>query len=230
MLHATVGAAAVTTHRAGAEATNCPDHANLMSTIAIGQRCSLNRRIYNPHHVSRVNGVIPMSKRLILAVPFIATLGACVSMPTGPSVMVLPGAHKSFEQFRTEDLICRQYAQQVVAPSGKASHDDATANAIAGSAVGAAAGAMIGAASGQPGSGAAIGAGTGLLVGSAAGSESAHGSSHALQHSYDVAYMQCMYTKGNQLPGHYVSYMTAPPHHIAPPHLRYRLPNTPTPR
>lgn len=37
-------------------------------------------------------------------------LAACSSMPSGPNVMVLPGKGVSFEQFRADDLLCRQYA------------------------------------------------------------------------------------------------------------------------
>src|SRR4029453_13724113 len=39
-------------------------------------------------------------------------LTACASAPTGPSVMVLPGSGKSFEQFEAEDAACRQWAAQ----------------------------------------------------------------------------------------------------------------------
>src|SRR6266704_3177461 len=35
-------------------------------------------------------------------------LGACVSVPSGPSVMVLPGTGKSFDQFRADDMNCLQ--------------------------------------------------------------------------------------------------------------------------
>ena len=37
-------------------------------------------------------------------------LGACASVPSGPSVLVLPGTGKNFEQFRADDADCRQYA------------------------------------------------------------------------------------------------------------------------
>lgn len=37
-------------------------------------------------------------------------LGACASVPSGPSVLVLPGSNKSFEQFRADEQDCRQYA------------------------------------------------------------------------------------------------------------------------
>ena len=31
-------------------------------------------------------------------------------MPTGPSVMALPGTGKNFDQFRADDASCRQFA------------------------------------------------------------------------------------------------------------------------
>ena len=46
-----------------------------------------------------------MSKRwtgLLILVPL---LGACATVPTGPSVMVLPGSGKSFEQFQVDDAV-----------------------------------------------------------------------------------------------------------------------------
>ena len=38
------------------------------------------------------------------------SLAACSSMPTGPSILVLPGPGKNFDDFRADDLKCRQYA------------------------------------------------------------------------------------------------------------------------
>jgi len=38
-------------------------------------------------------------------------VGACTTVPTGPSVLVLPGTAKSLDQFRADDLECRQFAQ-----------------------------------------------------------------------------------------------------------------------
>ncbi len=129
-------------------------------------------------------------------------LAGCVTVPTGPAVMSLPGTGKSFDQFRADDFACRDYAQYTLGPgTEKAASDTAAANAVGGAAVGAAVGAIIGAATGQAGPGAAIGAGSGLLVGSAAGANSAGYSSYDLQRRYDAAYLQCMYAKGNQIPG-----------------------------
>ncbi len=44
-------------------------------------------------------------------------LGGCVSLPTGPSVMVLPPEGKPFEQFQAEDAMCRQWAGQQIGPA-----------------------------------------------------------------------------------------------------------------
>jgi Glycine-zipper domain len=143
-----------------------------------------------------------MNNRLVL-LPLAAAvlLGGCVTVPTAPTVMVLPGPQKSFEQFHGDESTCQQYAYSLLAPAGEAAANNAAANAAVGTALGAAAGAIIGSVSGQAGAGAAIGAGTGLLFGSAAGSNVAYASSYQMQQHYNVAYMQCMYARGNQIPG-----------------------------
>jgi len=117
--------------------------------------------------------------------------------------MVMPPGGKSFEQFQADDAICRQFAyEQVGGVTGQeAAQRSAVSSAVIGTALGAAAGAAIGSASGNVGAGAAIGAGSGLLLGSAAGTGYASGSYYEAQRRYDNAYMQCMYAKGNQIPG-----------------------------
>ena len=50
-----------------------------------------------------------LSRRAGLLAPLL--LAACTVLPDGPSAMVLPGTGKSFEQFRSDDLQCRGYAQ-----------------------------------------------------------------------------------------------------------------------
>jgi hypothetical protein len=37
-------------------------------------------------------------------------LAGCATVPTGPSVMVLPGNGKNFEQFQVDNAVCRQWA------------------------------------------------------------------------------------------------------------------------
>jgi hypothetical protein len=139
--------------------------------------------------------------RVVLVVTGGLLLAACASVPTGPSVMVLPGSRTSFEQFQVDDGICRGWAsQQTGTTANQAATQSAVTSAVVGSAVGAAAGAAIGGASGNAGEGAAIGAGSGLLVGSAAGASNSAWSGAQAQQRYDAAYMQCMYAKGNQIP------------------------------
>jgi len=141
-------------------------------------------------------------RRIFLCVAMLLVLEGCVTMPTGPSVMVLPAPDKSFEQFQVDDVICRQWAAQQI---GMAPQEIANQNTISGAAVGtvlgAGLGAAIGAATGSPGTGAAIGAGSGLVLGTASGADAGQLSSWEAQRRYDNAYQQCMYAKGNQIPG-----------------------------
>lgn len=129
-------------------------------------------------------------------------IGGCATLPTGPSVHVLPGSGKTFEQFQAEDAICRQWAGQQIGQSPQETiNQNAAAGAVVGTATGAVLGALIGAASGHAGTGAAIGAGSGLLVGSATGANAGQVYGREAQRRYNIAYVQCMYAKGNQIPG-----------------------------
>ena len=128
-------------------------------------------------------------------------LGGCATLPTGPSVMALPALGKSFEQFQAEDVACRQWAAQQVGPPGAPANQNTAIGAAVGTAIGAGLGAAIGSASGHAGTGAAIGAGAGLLTGTAAGANADQATAGNAQRRYDMAYQQCMYAKGNQIPG-----------------------------
>lgn len=124
-------------------------------------------------------------------------LTACVHVPTGPSIMVLPGTGKSFDQFRSDDYLCKQYASQQGdgQTTRQASISSGMESAAVGTALGAAAGAAIGG-----GRGAAIGAGSGLLAGSLTGSAAARTSGYISQQRYDMSYIQCMYANGHRVP------------------------------
>jgi hypothetical protein len=128
-------------------------------------------------------------------------VSGCATVPTGPSVMVLPGTGKSFEQFQTDDAVCRQWAaQQTGTTAQKAATGSTVSGAVIGTVVGAAAGAALGAAAGNPAVGAAAGAGVGLLGGTAVGASRADAYGGSVQRRYDQSYIQCMYAKGNQVP------------------------------
>ncbi len=160
-------------------------------------------------------------KALVLVAVVAVLVTACATVPAGPSVMVLPGNGKNFEQFMTDDAVCRQWAaQQTGTTTERVSSESTISGAAIGTAVGAAAGAAIGAAAGSPGIGAAAGAGAGLLGGTAIGASSAQTAGTSVQRRYDVAYMQCMYAKGNQIPvarGSQPAYTSQPPPPPPPP-------------
>jgi hypothetical protein len=142
----------------------------------------------------------------------VMVLNACATVPTGPSVMVWPGPGKPFEAFQSDDAICRQWAAQQI---GTSPNDTVNQNLVGGAALGTLAGAglgaAIGAASGNAGAGAAIGAASGLVGGTAMATGPAYGAGYQVQRRYDNAYLQCMYAKGNQIPGQRPSRRSVPP-------------------
>ncbi|MGH8807120.1 MAG: hypothetical protein ACREX0_04500 [Noviherbaspirillum sp.] len=135
--------------------------------------------------------------RLMMLVPATA-LSACTVMPPNePSVMVLPGTGKSFEQFRADNEICKQFAYSQVAGRSPESSaiDSGVRSAALGTILGAAAGAAI-----DGGRGASVGAGAGLALGGLSGTAAAETSAYRLQQRYDIGYQQCMYAKGHRIP------------------------------
>jgi hypothetical protein len=153
--------------------------------------------------------------RLLIAAAPLA-LAACAVMPSGPSMLVLPGTGKNFEQFRSDDLECRQFATAQAGGStpNQAAEDAGIRSAALGTALGAVAGAAVG---GQQG--AAVGAGTGLLVGGVAGTSAGSQSAYSLQQRYDFGYQQCMYAKGHKVPvrGRFASAQPVPRNPPPPP-------------
>jgi len=159
-----------------------------------------------------------MQKQTIVLM--LVALTGCATLPTGPSITVLPAQGKSFDVFRAEDATCRQWAeQQLGVPAQQTNERNVATGAVAGTAIGAGLGAAVGSVSGHAGAGALIGAASGLLVGTAAGSSSGQVYGREAQHRYDNAYVQCMYSYGNQVPGYrrrvvatsYKPAITAPP-------------------
>ena len=139
------------------------------------------------------------SALLLLAV---VTLSACATMPTGPSVRVWPGPGKPFEVFQSDDAVCRQWAsQQVGTQASESANKTLATGAAVGTILGGGLGAAIGAANGHIGTGLAVGAASGAIVGTAAASGPASGAQWEVQRRYDNVYLECMYSKGNQVPG-----------------------------
>ena len=128
-----------------------------------------------------------------LCVGTAVALSGCATIPTGPSVRVMPTPGKPFEQFMAEDAICRKWAEQSIGVTPQEVQNQNTASGAAiGTLAGAGVGALLGAASGNPGAGAAIGAGTGLFVGTAIGASAGQFYGAEAQRRYDITYLQCM--------------------------------------
>lgn len=122
-------------------------------------------------------------------------LGGCQSMPSGPSVAVMPAPGKPLDLFQQEDQQCRNYAAQSLGPNAPYAGNQAmVGSAAVGTAIGAAVGGLAGGSHGAGG-----GAAFGLAAGSMAGAGQAQDTAAGLQRRYDIAYQQCMYSKGNQL-------------------------------
>ena len=149
------------------------------------------------------------ARTILPAVLVAGVLAGCASVPTAPNVMALPGTGRTFEEFRADDMVCRDYAYQQI--GGQSREQVATSAAVQNAAVGTAIGAVAGAAIGGRG-GAGAGAGMGLIVGSASGAEASRSAVYGSQRHYDHAYVQCMYAHGHRVPvsGVYTPSQAAP--------------------
>jgi deoxyxylulose-5-phosphate synthase len=134
---------------------------------------------------------------VVLSITLASLLSACVSAPTGPTVAVMPREGKPFDLFQQEDLYCRNFAANSVKDTSDAALKEGATSAAIGAALGAVAGAVI-----QGGNHANVGtgAGVGLLGGAAMGAMNSSGKQNQAQVQYNIAYQQCMYAKGNQVP------------------------------
>ena len=144
--------------------------------------------------VAPVPGAV--SGGLFLAVTTLL-LSGCAEMPVGPSVAVMPGASKPFDVFMQDDQLCRSWASHAIGVPG---HDAAAARMLASTIAGAAIGALAGAAVGDHRS-AGAGAAMGTVVGASVGASQGGFTATNAQRRYDIAYQQCMYSKGNLVTG-----------------------------
>ncbi len=142
-------------------------------------------------------------------------LAGCAQTPMGPTVQVMPGPGKSFEAFQYDQASCKQFAAGAVAGQAQ----NANTRAVGAAAIGTVLGAGLGAAVGG-GRGAAIGAGSGAIVGTGVGMGSSANEQLSIQQQYDNAYSQCMYSKGEMVPGYGPMMVQSPP---PPPGSSYDL-------
>jgi uncharacterized protein YcfJ len=144
-------------------------------------------------------------------------LGGCAATPMGPTVPVMPATNKPFEVFQQDQLFCKQVAEQQVGGQAEAANQRSVGGAVLGTVLGAGLGAAIGG-----GRGAGIGAASGALVGTGVGAETSGGAQFSIQQQYDNAYSQCMYSRGNQVPGFQPAVAIAPPPPPPPPPVAAR--------
>ena len=124
-------------------------------------------------------------------------LSACAQEPMGPSGAVMPAPGKPFDVFQGDQAVCKDYASGQVAGGAQQANNSQVLTGVIGTVLGAGLGAAVGG-----GRGAAIGAGAGAVGGTVVGAGPAERTQVNLQRRYDNAYMQCMYARGNQLPGY----------------------------
>ena len=136
----------------------------------------------------------------------VLALAGCVSQPMGPTVAVLPAPNKPFEVFAQDQTACKELAASEVAGGAQVANNQAVGTAVLSTALGAGLGAAVG-----EGRAAAVGAGTGAIAGTAIGAGQSERAQLSLQQRYDIAYEQCMYAKGNQVPGMAVPVAPPPP-------------------
>jgi hypothetical protein len=156
------------------------------------------------------------NKSAVLAI--LAALGGCATPPLGPSVNVMPGPNKPFDVFAQDQAYCKQYASSQTAGQAQAANNQAVGGALLGTALGAGLGAAVGG-----GRGAAIGAASGAAIGTDYGANSSAYAQGSIQQQYDNAYSQCMYSRGNQVPGYPPVALPPPP----PPGGAWTLPPPP---
>jgi hypothetical protein len=158
---------------------------------------------YGQHRImAGLEIMLKLSTSLVVIGALSLTLAGCASTgPAAPNVAVMPGKGVPYASFQRDDDFCQMNAQRTIGyqSPGEATNDQAVKSAAIGTGLGALAGAAIGSASGNLGRGAAIGAGTGLLAGALVGSSGASQAGGAVQGRYDLAYAQCMRSRGHEV-------------------------------
>jgi len=113
----------------------------------------------------------------------------------------MPGPGKSFEAFQADQAACKTYAASQVKDQADAANQRALGTALITTAIGAATGGAVGSTGAALGTGAGVGAVIGSGVGTAIASSQNSGDQANIQAQYDTSFAQCMYAKGELVPG-----------------------------
>jgi uncharacterized protein YcfJ len=153
----------------------------------------------------RVHG--GLAKGLGCAMIAAIALTGCAPTVMAPTVPVMPGQNKSFDQFAADQQVCQGYANAQTAPLSQQANNQALGSALLTTALGAGLGAAVGG-----GRGAAIGAASGAVVGGAVGAQGSSLAGMSIQQQFNIFYSQCMYARGNQVPGFSPNQYALPPY------------------
>ena len=141
------------------------------------------------------------ARQTLLSIGSAALLVGCAATPMGPTVQVMPGPGKSLAAFQMDNDLCKGYAADQVKGQADSANQRAVGAAILTTALGAGLGAATGGLSYNAGGGAGFGAAAGLAAGSAIGANNSAMEQMGIQARYDMSYSQCMYSKGERVPG-----------------------------
>ena len=155
---------------------------------------------------------MPLPKRSAAILAPLMLISACASEPLGPTIGVMPAPGKPFDVFQGDQALCKQFASSQIQGGAQQANNRQVGTAVVGTLLGAGLGAAIGG-----GRGAGIGAGAGALGGTAVGAGPSGQAQNSLQQQYNLGYAQCMYSRGNQVPG-YQPPGERPPPGYAPPY------------
>jgi outer membrane lipoprotein SlyB len=114
----------------------------------------------------------------------------------------MPGPGKSFEAFLADQATCKDYAAFQVKGQAEQANQRAVGAAVLTTLLAAALGGAVGSGWGAAGQGAGVGAVAGVATGTTVGANMNTIDQFGIQMQYDAAYSQCMYAKGDVLPGY----------------------------
>ncbi len=138
--------------------------------------------------------LVPLAASMLLV--------GCAQTPMGPTVAVMPGPGKNFDAFQTDVAVCKNFAAGQVQGQAEAANQQAIGTTVLATALGAGLGAVGGSLGGNAGAGAAAGAAIGAGTGTAFGAGGSANAQVGIQYQYDNSFSQCMYSKGDQVPGY----------------------------
>ncbi|HEY4172656.1 MAG TPA: peptidoglycan-binding domain-containing protein [Rhodopila sp.] len=114
----------------------------------------------------------------------------------------MPGPGKTLDAFQADNGACKAFAADAVKGQADAANQRAVGTALLTTALGAGLGAAGGSLGGDAGGGAALGAAAGAGAGTAFGAGNNSADQQGIQYQYDNAFSQCMYAKGEAVPGY----------------------------